>query len=175
MKVIKEKREFHLSIKDVVYANSVRRFSTSVIPLRLRASKGTEAHQSFQENRKKTEPSFQREVLVKIHAKVQGWKFIISGRADIVYEKDGVFIIEEIKSVSNLKDFSLESQVAKEYRHQLLLYGHYFLTLGKSIQCHLVLIDIYTQKTKIIEVPPQDLSVYIQKQCETIFWSWGVQ
>ena len=71
MKVIKERREFHISIKDVVFASSERRFSTSAIPLRLRASKGTEAHQSFQENRKRTEKSFQREVLVKIHTKVQ--------------------------------------------------------------------------------------------------------
>ncbi|MCK4286957.1 MAG: PD-(D/E)XK nuclease family protein, partial [Candidatus Lokiarchaeota archaeon] len=174
MKVIKERKEFHISIKDVVFATSERRFSTSVIPLRLRASKGTEAHQRFQENRKKTEHSFQREVLVKIHTKVQGWKFIISGRADIVYEKEGVFIIEEIKSVSNLKEFSLESKIAEEYRQQLLLYGYYFLTLGKSIQCRLVLIDIYTDKIKIVDVPPQDLSEYIQNQCESIFNSWRV-
>ncbi len=172
MKVIKERREFHISIRDVVFASSERRFSTSVIPLRIRASKGTEAHQSFQENRKKTEQSFQREVLVKLHTNIQGWKFIISGRADIVYEKEGVLIIEEIKSVSNLEDFSLESKIAEEYRLQLLLYGQYFLTLGKSIKCRLVLIDIYTNKTKIIDVFPQNLSEYIQNQCETIFSSW---
>jgi DNA excision repair protein ERCC-2 len=35
-----------------------------------------------------------------------------------------------------------------------------------------VLIDIYTEKTKIVDIPPQDLSVYIQKQCETILTSW---
>jgi len=172
MKVNKAQREFRISIKDIVFASSERRFSTSAIPLRLRASKGTEAHQNFQEHRKKTEKSFQREVMVKFHTKVQGWKFIISGRADIVYEKEGILIIEEIKSVSNLKDFSLDSNIAEEYRQQLLLYGHHFLTLGKSIQCRLVLIDIYTDKTKIIDVHPQDLSEYIQNQCEIIFSSW---
>ncbi|MHA1988490.1 MAG: ATP-dependent DNA helicase [Promethearchaeota archaeon] len=172
MKVNKAQKEFHISIKDVVSASSERRFSTSVIPLRLRASKGTEAHQRFQENRRQTEESFQREVLVKIHKEIQGWEFIISGRADIVYEKKGVLIIEEIKSVSNLKEFSLESKIAEEYRSQLLLYGHYFHTLGKSIQCRLVLIDIYTDKTKIIDVPHKDLSEYIQKQCGTILYSW---
>jgi Rad3-related DNA helicase len=35
-----------------------------------------------------------------------------------------------------------------------------------------VLIDIYTNKTKIIEIPPKDLSAYIQKQCEIILTSW---
>ncbi|MHA1931639.1 MAG: helicase C-terminal domain-containing protein [Promethearchaeota archaeon] len=174
MKVIKERREFHLSIKDIVYASSERRFSTSIIPIRLRASKGTETHQIFQRNREETEQSFQKEVMVKINTIFQGWNFIISGRADIIYEKDGALIIEEIKSVSNLEDFSLESQIAEEHRLQLLLYGHYFLTLGKPIQCRLVLIDIYTGKTKIVEVSPQDLTEYIQNQCKIIFDSWEI-
>ena len=150
LKIIKELKEFHVSIKDVVFASSERKFSPSKIPLRIRGLKGTEIHQVFQKKRKKTEKTFQREVFVKFHTMVQGWKFIISGRADIVFEKGGVLIIEEIKSVLNLEDFSLESETAEEYHHQLLLYGHYFLQLGKQIQCHLVLIDIYTQKTKII-------------------------
>ena len=142
--------------------------------MRIRASKGTEVHQIFQENRRKTEKTFQREVLVKFQTMVQGWNFIISGRADIVYEKEGIWIIEEIKSILNLEDFSLESQIAEEYRLQLLLYGHNFLQLGKTIQCRLVLIDVYTEKTKIIDVPPQDLSDYIQKQCEMILTSWKI-
>jgi len=172
LKVIQEQKEFHISIKDVIYASLERNYLTSTIPLRIRASKGTELHQAFQDNRKKTEKTFQREVLVKFQTKIQGWNFIISGRADIVYEKEGILIIEEIKSVLNLEDFSLESQTAEEYRQQLLLYGHYFLQLGKPIQCHLVLIDVYTEKTKIIDIPTQDLSAYIQKQCETILASW---
>ncbi len=174
MKVIKERKEFHISIKEVIFASSERRFFNSAIPLRIRASKGTEVHQTFQEKRKKTEKTFQREVLVKFQIEVQGWKFILSGRADIVYEREGILVIEEIKSVSGLNDFSLESQIAEEYRQQLLLYGHHFLQLGKRIQCRLVLIDIYTEKTKIIDVPSQDLSEYIQKQCEAILTSWEI-
>ncbi|MFX1525822.1 MAG: ATP-dependent DNA helicase [Promethearchaeota archaeon] len=172
MKVIKERKEFHLSIKDLVYASSERRISTSIIPIRFRASKGIKAHQAFQKRRKNTEQSYQREVLVKFNTVVQGWNFFISGRADIVYEKDGFIIIEEIKSVSNVQEFSLNSIIAEEYRLQLLLYGHSFLSQGKNIKCKLVLIDIYTDKTKIIDVPPQDLTEYINNQCETIFDSW---
>jgi len=172
LKVIKERKEFHISIKDIIFASSERRFYNSAIPLRIRASKGTEVHQTFQEKRKKTEKTFQREVLVKFQTEVQGWKFILSGRADIVYEKEGILVIEEIKSVLELKNFSLESKIAEEYRLQLLLYGHNFLQLGKQIQCHLVLIDIFTEKIKILDVPSQDLSEYIQKQCETILNSW---
>ncbi|MBY8992255.1 MAG: ATP-dependent DNA helicase [Candidatus Lokiarchaeota archaeon] len=172
MKILQEQKEFHVSVKDVVVASSDRRSYTSAIPLRIRGSKGTEVHQTFQESRKKTEKSFQREVLVKLQTEVRGWSFIISGRADIIYEKKGTLIIEEIKSISNLEDFSLESQSAEEYRLQLLLYGHYFLQLQKTIQCRLVLIDIYTEKSKIIDVPPQDLSAYIEKQCGIILTSW---
>ncbi|KKN50253.1 hypothetical protein LCGC14_0634450, partial [marine sediment metagenome] len=121
---------------------------------------------------KKTVKSFQREILVKFQTEVQGWKFIISGRADIVYKKKGVLIIEEIKSVLDLNSFNLESKTVEEYRLQLLLYGHHFLQLGKHIQCRLVLIDIFTEKTKIIDVPPKDLSEYIQQRCKTILTSW---
>ena len=172
MKVIKERKEFHISIKNIIFATKKLRISNSAIPLRIRASKGTEVHQIYQKDREKTEDSFQREVLVKFQTKVQGWKFIISGRADIIFENKGILVIEEIKSVTNLDDFDLESETAKEYRLQLLLYGHYFLQLGKKIQCHLVLIDIFTEKAKIIDVPPQDLEEYIIKQCETILNEW---
>ncbi|MFW9866454.1 MAG: ATP-dependent DNA helicase [Candidatus Thorarchaeota archaeon] len=172
MKVHPELNEVHISIKDVVFASLERRLFTSTIPLPIRASKGTELHQTFQKNREKTEENFQREVLVKFETTVKDWKFIISGRADIIYEKEDVLIIEEIKSVLNLEDFSIDSQTADDYRQQLLMYGHYFLQLGKPIQCRLVLIDIYTEEIKIIDVPSQDLSVYIQKQCETILDSW---
>ncbi len=172
MKVIKEHKEFHILIKDIIFASYTHRPFNSTIPIRIRASKGIKIHQFFQKKREKTEKNFQREVLVKYQTEVQGWKFIISGRADIVYEKEGTKIIEEIKSILNLDDFDLESQTANEYRLQLLLYGYYFLQLGKVIKCHLVLIDVFSEKTKIIDVIPQDLSEYIQKQCETILISW---
>jgi DNA excision repair protein ERCC-2 len=172
LKVIKNQKEFHISIKDVVYASLERKIYSSAIPLRIRGSKGTEVHQSFQNIREENEKNFQREVPVKFQAKVQEWTFYISGRADIVYEKEDTLIIEEIKSVLSLENFSLESQIAEEYRLQLLLYGHYFLKLGKPIQSRLVLIDIYTEKIKVVNIPPQDLSAYIQNQCEIILTSW---
>ncbi|MHA1456706.1 MAG: ATP-dependent DNA helicase [Promethearchaeota archaeon] len=150
-------------------------FFNSKIPLRIRASKGTEIHQLFQKSREKAESTFQREILVKIRIKVQGWKFIISGRADIIYEKEGFLVIEEIKSISDLDNFRIDSQTAEEYTTQLLLYGHYFQQLGKQIHCRLVLIDIITENTKIIDIHPKDLSEYIQKQCETILKSWEME
>ena len=172
MKVIKERKEFQISIKDVIFATNKVKLSTSVIPFGIRASKGTEVHQQFQKDRENTENSFQREVMVKLQTKIQGWKFTISGRADIIYENKGILVIEEIKSVTNLDDFDLESGTAKEYRLQLLLYGHYFLQMGKKIQCHLVLIDIFTEEVKIIDVPPQDMLEYLIRQCETILNEW---
>ncbi len=172
MKVIEESKEFHLSIKDIIFASSDRRFHTSSIPLRIRASKGTEVHVAFQKKRSQSEKQFQKEAAVKILADVQDWKFIISGRADVIFEKQGKLIIEEIKSVTNLENFDLESRIAEEYRQQLLLYGHYYQQLGKEILCRLVLVDIYTEDTEIVEVESQDLSEYIHKQCQVILTSW---
>jgi len=156
----------------VIYATSKLKFYNTGIPSRIRASKGTEIHQQYQNDQKKIKKSFQHEVLVKFQTKVQGWNFIISGRADIIYDSKGILVVEEIKSVTNLDDFDLESEITEEYRLQLLLYGHYFLQLGKKIRCHLVLIDIFTEEVKIIDVPPQDLEEYIITQCETILNEW---
>ena len=174
MKVLTERKEFHISIRDIVIATKKLRLSNSVIPFRIRASKGTEIHQLYQKKQEKTVKAFQREVLVKFQARVQGWTFIISGRADIVYENKGFLVIEEIKSITNLDEFDLESETANEYRQQLLLYGHYFLQMGKKIQCHLVLIDIFTEKEKIIDVPPQNMLGYIVDQCATILNEWEI-
>ncbi|MFX1281281.1 MAG: ATP-dependent DNA helicase, partial [Promethearchaeota archaeon] len=172
MKVNQEQKEFHISIKDVVFASSERRSYTSAIPLRMRGLKGTKLHQKFQESRKSNQKGFQREVLVQYQINIQGWTFIISGRVDIIYEKDGILIIEEIKSIINLEEFSLESQAAEEYCLQLLLYVHHFIQFEKPIKSRLVLIDIYTEEIKIIEVPHKDLSDYIKQQCELILTTW---
>ena len=88
MKVIEESKEFHLSIKDVIFASSDRRFHTSSIPLRIRASKGTEVHVAFQEKRSQSEKQFQKEATVKILADVQDWKFSLLLEVD---ESDGGF------------------------------------------------------------------------------------
>jgi len=164
-----------VSIKELIFVSLERKAYKSAFPIRIRASKGAEIHQLFQKNREKTEPTFQREVLVKLHTEVQGWKFIISGRADIIYEKDDFLVIEEIKSISDLDHFQIDSQIVENYTTQLLLYGHYFQQLGEQIHCHLVLVDIFNKKTKIIDIPPKDLSEYIQKQCETILKSWEIE
>ncbi|MFW9783841.1 MAG: hypothetical protein ACFFFB_16265, partial [Candidatus Heimdallarchaeota archaeon] len=174
MKVIKERKEFNLSVKDLIYATVERRLSNSVIPIRIRTSKGTEIHQIIQKNRKDNIKSSQREILVKFQAKVQGWKFIISGRADIIYERQGILVVEEVKSVLNINNFDLESEIANEYCLQLLLYGHHFLKLGKEIKCNLVLVDLFTGESKVLEVPPQDLSEYITNQCEIILNKWEI-
>ena len=76
MKIIKERKEFQISIKDLIFVTSERRFFDSKIPLRIRASKGTEVHQIFQKNREVTESSFQREKMVKFKYKLRpdgGW------------------------------------------------------------------------------------------------------
>jgi len=126
MKVKKELREFHLSVKDLIFAEDSPNFTTSSIPYNIRASKGTEIHQNYQKERNESEKNFKKEVAIKIKSKVDDWTFIISGRADCIYNEGVFLIIEEIKSVSNLKKTSLDSKKIKDYKQQLLIYTHYF-------------------------------------------------
>ena len=72
MKVIKERKEFRISIRDVIFATKKVKLSNSVIPFSIRASKGTEIHQLFQKERKSTENSFQREVRVNLIQRFKG-------------------------------------------------------------------------------------------------------
>jgi DNA excision repair protein ERCC-2 len=177
MRVKKERFEFHLSVKDLIFATEYPNYATSSIPYSIRASKGTEIHQSYQDKREKSEKNFKKEVAIKIKSKVDDWTFIISGRADCVYDSREYLIIEEIKSVSSLKKISLDSKIIKDYKQQLLIYAHYFNQLqsekGKKIKCKLVLVDIFTEETKDIEVPLEDLTDYIRTQCKNILEIWN--
>ncbi|MHA1646418.1 MAG: helicase C-terminal domain-containing protein [Promethearchaeota archaeon] len=177
MRVKKELREFHLSVKDLIFATENTNYATSSIPYSIRASKGTEIHQNYQEKREKSEKNFKKEVAVKIKSKVDDWTFIISGRADCVYNSRESIIIEEIKSVSSLKNTSIDSKTIKDYKQQLLIYAHYFNQLqsekGKKIKCKLVLVDIFTEEIQDIEVPLEDLTDYIKEQCKNILEIWN--
>ena len=177
MRVKKEQCEVHLSVKDLIFATESSNYTTSSIPYSIRASKGTEIHQNYQEKKKESEKNFKKEVAIKIKRKVDDWTFFISGRADCIYDAGDFLIIEEIKSVSNLIKLSLDSKKIKDYKQQLLIYAHYFKHLqsekGKKIKCRLVLIDIFTEEIKVIEVPLKDLSDYIKKQCKNILEIWN--
>ena len=177
MRVKKERHEIHLSVKDLIFATESPNYTASSIPYNIRASKGTEIHQNYQEKKKESEKNFKKEFAIQIKRKVDDWTFIISGRADCIYNEGVFLIIEEIKSVSNLKKTSFDSKKIKDYKQQLLIYTHYFNHLksekGKKIKCRLVLIDIFTEEIKVIEVPIENLTNYIKRQCKNILEIWN--
>ena len=171
MKIDNKKKELKISIREFaalsINHGPIRRKS-STIPNRLKASIGTEIHKSYQENAKIRNKTVKSEFYVKYKFNFEDWTIIIRGRADIVYEKDGYTIIEEIKSVSDVK--SLKSYEIKQIAHslQLQLYSHYFQNLGNEVKCYLVLYNLISDDYLKIEVKTENMTEFINSTYEAI-------
>ncbi|MHA1727920.1 MAG: ATP-dependent DNA helicase [Promethearchaeota archaeon] len=168
MKVIEKERTVKISVKELISLEVDWKRVILPIPLRIRANKGTEIHQAYQKQAEDAET----EVYIKIQVKVDGWNFIITGRADCVYENEKSLVIEEIKSVIDLKLYNIESEMVQSFKRQLLIYSYFFSKSEKRIQCNLVLIDLNTREKRIIETPYSDQTDYINEQCKKIIVFW---
>ncbi|MHA1746459.1 MAG: ATP-dependent DNA helicase [Promethearchaeota archaeon] len=185
MKVDGKKKTLSLSAKDVVYASGSKVIHhQSHLPNHVRAVKGIEIHQKYQKSENLPQESkkiFKRqafesknEVAIKINRKISNWKVTITGRADVVRESAKIILVEEIKSITDLEKFALDSNIAEQYIQQLLIYGTYFAEKfpNKTIHCQIVLIEINTEKQQTIAIPFEDMSVFIYTQIKQILQNW---
>ncbi len=177
MRVNEKCQEIHISVKELIQTSKNKIFKMDSIPYRIRMSQGTELHQHYQENQSKIQINFQKEAPIKIVEKVGEWKFIISGRADCVFEMDKWFIIEEIKTISDISTFNIKSKTGHDYIHQLMIYSYYFINqkLKKKIKSNLILIEVHSGIQKKIEIEYQNQSDFIQNQCKIIIRNWSTE
>ncbi|TFH28086.1 MAG: ATP-dependent DNA helicase [Promethearchaeota archaeon] len=97
-----------------------------------------------------------------------------SGRADTAQTSSKEILIQEIKSVPNLLKFSLESPQGKDFCAQLLLYAYYFHQQfpHHTLRPQLILMELGTQTTQILDIPYESLTKFLQKQCRMILGDW---
>lgn len=119
---------------------------------------------------KNTRVSVKSEYRVNILRKIGRWKFVITGRTDLVQISGNVITVEEIKSVNNLKDFTLNSEAGQLYQLQLLFYAHYFKETypDKKIQCKLVVIDVFSQEETIHSIQFKNIYEILDEKCKNV-------
>ena len=173
LKVDHEKQQVHTSIRELIYPEMVSS-GTAILPFYLRTSKGTQIHTAYQEStkydKKHTLTSVKSEFHVKIKRKIHNWTFFISGRTDLVQITSNSIAVEEIKSVNRLRNFTLESEIARMYILQLLFYAQYFKTNypTKDILCKLVLVDVFTEEKHIYDIPFHSVDSLLDEKCESL-------
>ncbi|WP_457558897.1 ATP-dependent DNA helicase [Candidatus Harpocratesius sp.] len=175
-----QKKEFYLSVKDLVFISKqqVERPRVALISRKSRAIKGQELHKQFQSLVMKLDStpgiSVINEKSVKLSVFHKGWHFIITGRADSVQIMQKKVIVQEIKSIINIKKYSLNSPLFVGYCQQLLLYAHYFKQEYPfhEILPQLVIMEVGSVQIKIIDVPFESQTKYLEKQCDILLNIW---
>ncbi|MHA1777099.1 MAG: ATP-dependent DNA helicase [Promethearchaeota archaeon] len=177
-----EKREYHISVKDLVFLPVVKMGQFSGIPISrtARANQGRELHQQFQSNALKLDSSprisVKNEKTVKYNVNHKGWHFIITGRADSVQITAKKIVVQEIKSVVDLSLYNQnpQSKLFTGYRRQLLIYAHIFKHdfPHHEIIPQLVVMEIGTEHTQIVDVSYENQKKYIVEQCDAILDLW---
>ncbi|MFX1514164.1 MAG: ATP-dependent DNA helicase [Promethearchaeota archaeon] len=198
MKIDESEKEIHISVRELAFGFPPS-YGYSPIPTRVRMAMGQEVHQTHQKKAKKKidlierekttdfedkdelslkyqfDTQYQAEKHVKFTTTVDEWTIILTGRVDGFYEVGEEVVIEEIKSVMNLGTFDMTSSSTKAYVLQLQLYGYIFKEWGKKVRCHLVLVELVSQNTEIIEIPFEDQTQFIRDRVHEILTYWHTE
>jgi DNA excision repair protein ERCC-2 len=108
---------------------------------------GQAIHSRYQQETLENDPTYRREVHLSHTFEHRGWEVTVQGRADgIRREREGVLVVEEIKSVRRGGDLPPATQ--ELYRRQACLYAWLLKESGETapIFAELVLIEIGTDR-----------------------------
>lgn len=175
-----KKKECHISVKDLVspFRLEGQGRGARVVSMPIRASQGRVLHEKYQTRVEKLDNqpgiSVENEVYVKFTVSVNGWTFYISGRADTVQITQKTVTIQEIKSLQDVGQFTLQSVKGQNFKAQLMIYAYHF---HKELPSHeikpqLILMELGTDTIQIIDVPYTPQKKYIHAQCELILKEW---
>ena len=103
---------------------------------------GQAIHSRYQERAMERDPTYQREVTLKLELEHRGWRIELMGRVDgLRRDPDGRQCVEEIKSVR--PGTLLHPSTAEMYQRQAAIYAYMLTQLsGEPVRAELVLIEI---------------------------------
>ncbi len=120
-RVLDDRLEIHLSVRDLVPADPPDPFAPGGGFLASRLADGAAIHREVAAENERAGTGFKREVSVHFDRAVDGWTVRVRGRIDGVHSgPDGVPVVEEVKTVA-----SLEKDPARfaAFRDQALIYA----------------------------------------------------
>lgn len=132
---------------------------------------GQAIHSSYQEEALAADPSYRREVVLRLELEHRGWKVLLHGRADgIRRDEHGQLVVEEIKSVR--RGQQLSPLTLELYRRQASIYAWMLSKIepAERPQAELVLIEIGGDGVDRhpIEPQPAALEGAIRRQLNTM-------
>ncbi|MCA9687136.1 MAG: PD-(D/E)XK nuclease family protein, partial [Myxococcales bacterium] len=104
---------------------------------------GQAIHSSYQEEALAADPSYRREVVLRLEFQHRGWQVVLHGRADgLRRADDGSLVVEEIKSIR--RGQQLSPMTFELYRRQAAIYVWMLAQLEphEQLRAELVLIEI---------------------------------
>lgn len=171
MKIDRERKEITLSVRDLLYEDSLslRREGVGFERMTL----GRMAHQLHQGREMEKNHLYRKEFFVKHKLHIEGYKITIQGRIDGIIEDDEKIIIEEIKSVPfSSEEFSrISESTIQQYGMQLKIYCYLVKKgLGKGVRAYLVLFSLIDSAEKRIELHfhEEEISEFIELRMKEI-------
>ncbi len=113
---------------------------------------GQAIHGRYQEEALAADPSYRREVALRAELEHRGWRVVLSGRLDgLRRDRDGVRVVEEIKSVRREGQLSVAARAL--YERQALLYAWMLSRVEPGpVRAELVLIAIGSDAVERLEL-----------------------
>jgi len=139
-----------------------------------RLAAGQRIHEIYQRQQKSKIEDYQREVSVEYRYQIHDYTFIVQGRMDGFYEKDGYLVVEEIKSVIlPLEHFDqLTQQSYPHYFKQLKIYCYLWEKIKQaSVKGFLIFINLVDGLEKRIQIQfdPEQTESYIEQRLNVLF------
>ncbi len=146
----------------------------SALPASSMSALGRKAHTILQDKKIGQSPFYAREVAVHWEMRFEDYRFIVEGRADLVYRKAKRLRVEEIKSVavpvSRFKSLNIDDY--PDFQWQTRLYT-YFLSLAepdKLPSCAVILVNLRSRGVRKIPVDfdRADVARYLERNLATV-------
>jgi len=150
-----KEKVIQLGVKEVVLPTVVLGSITAPELMAARASLGRDVHAEHQAEREESLATYRKEVHIRHEMRVDDYTAIIQGRIDGVYQRQGKFVVEEVKSVISTEDIVERIKEGLFGTSVLQLQVYLYLLAaqtGKETTGYLVIVGIDQHSTERVEV-----------------------
>lgn len=154
IRIQEDKKQIFISVTELAEEETSGSRTTAGIPVG-RLAAGRKIHSEYQSGQANSFSGFRKEVPVDYQIEYKNYHFFVQGRIDGIYEKDGVNVVEEIKSVivDPLEFENINPENYANYCRQLNIYCYLLEQMGLTpVQGFLVFVNLVDQNKKPIEI-----------------------
>lgn len=162
-----------LGVHDLVDAGPQRGDLRMVASSVARMQAGQRVHTEYQAQRAEADTRFRAEVPVKVEFACRGWTVRVQGRLDGLTERDGVAVIEEVKS-TGLPGHVLAGRIGADWPHyeaQVAVYRWLLHAMGhRDPVGELVMVSLVdgARRTFVVDEPLEETHAWIMERLDWV-------